>query len=78
MTRLCQEDGCTYLSRGEEYHVSGYVTMRAYVSFNTTAEPGDSDFDDALMDALDFDDLEIITDDLDYEVEVIEREWEND
>ena len=79
MTYVSQEDGISYLSRGEEYHVTGYVTVRVPVNFYTTSEPDESRFDVELMDALEFDDFEIEdTDGLDFDVEKIEYDgWED-
>lgn len=78
MTHLCQDDGCTYLDRNEEWHVTGYVTVKVYVDFTTTSEPGDQGFDDDLGDAVDdvvSGDYEIVdSDELDLEAQ--EVEWE--
>lgn len=52
MTNVNQDDGCTYLSRNEHWCVSGYVTIRVPVSFDTWGEPGDRRFDMDLEDAV--------------------------
>lgn len=67
------DDGILYASRDEEYHVTGYVTVRVPVNFYTTEEPDSSRFDVELMDALEFDDVEI-EDDSDLEIEIVARE----
>ena len=74
MSHVCQDDGCTYLDRGEQYHVTGYVTVKVYVDFYTTYEPHESGFDDELEDAVEgSDDCDIEDyDGLDFEVEAIE------
>lgn len=74
MTYLCQDDGCTYLSGNEHYRVHGYVTLKVYIDFETSAEPGDArfdrDLDDAISDVLNTTDYEIEDDSsLDYDVE---------
>lgn len=75
MTHLCQDDGVTYLDGREHWHVSGYVTVKVWVSFDTHGEPGDPDgrFDDDLYDALSdviCDDFEVEdSDGLDFEAE---------
>ena len=71
MSYTNQDDGITYASVGEHYHVSGYVTVRVYVSFDTDYEPDDSKFDEQLRDEVSmFDDWEIEDDsDLEYEIE---------
>ena len=74
MTYLCQDDGITYLSGNEHYRVHGYVTVKVYIDFDTSAEPGearfDRDFDDAISDVLNTTDYEIEDcDSLDYDVE---------
>lgn len=74
MTHVCQEDGVTYLDGGEQWRVSGYVTVRVWVDFTTTSEPGEPGFDDDLNDAVsDFEDWEVENmDELDFEAEAIE------
>lgn len=74
MTHVCQDDGLTYLDGGEQWRVSGYVTVKVWVDFTTTSEPGDMGFDDDLNDAVsDFDDWEVEDiDGLDFEAEAIE------
>lgn len=73
MTYLCQDDGITYLSGNEYYHVHGYVILKVYIEFDTTAEPGDArfdkDLDDAISDVLNTTDYEIEDDSLDCDVE---------
>lgn len=64
------EDGITYRSRGEHYHVSGYVTLKVYVSFDTDYEPDESGYDVDLMDAIADVDWEIDDDSgLEFEIE---------
>ena len=70
MPRYDNDDGTVSLSRDEHYHVSGYVTVKVYVSFDTNYEPDESGFDIDLMDAVSDGDWEIEDDcDLDYEIE---------
>lgn len=72
MTYVDQEDGLTKLSLGEEYHVTGYVTIKVWVDYSTSHEPGDDEkeLDDAVRDIVGSDDYEIIeSEGLDYEVE---------
>lgn len=73
MTRMDQDDGCTYLTQGEHWHVSGYVTIRVPVEFDTWGEPGESSFDRDLNDAIDdvtHCEWELVdSDDLDMEAE---------
>lgn len=68
MSYINQEDGLTYPSHDEEYHVTGYVTVRVPVDFNTKYEPGEKGFDDDLQDGIDFDSFEIVKEDLDFEI----------
>lgn len=64
------DDGTVSLCRNEYYHVSGYVTVKVYVSFDTNYEPDESGYDEDLMDAVSNGDWEIEDDsDLDYEIE---------
>lgn len=64
------EDGITYRSRGEHYHVTGYVTVTVYVSFDTYNEPDESGYDADLMDAITYGDWEIEDDSgLEFEIE---------
>ena len=73
MTYLCQDDGITYLSGNEHYRVHGYVTLKVYIDFDTSAEPGDArfdrDLDDAIADVMNTSDYEIEDDSLDCDVE---------
>lgn len=73
MTYLCQDDGITYLSGNEHYRVHGYVTLKVYIEFETSAEPGDArfdrDLDDAIADVMNTTDYEIEDDSLDCDVE---------
>ena len=73
MTYLCQDDGITYLSGNEHYRVHGYITVKVYIEFETSAEPGDArfdrDLDDAISDVLNTSDYEIEDDSLDCDVE---------
>lgn len=73
MTYLCQDDGITYLSGNEHYRVHGYVTLKVYIDFDTSAEPGDArfdrDLDDAIADVMNTTDYEIEDDSLDCDVE---------
>ena len=50
MSYTNQEDGITYASAGEHYHVSGYVTVKVYVSFDTEYEADDPKFEAELQD----------------------------
>lgn len=72
MTHVNPDDGICYLDRNEHYHVTGYVTVKVWVDFETSSEPGDPDFEEDLNEAVaDFEDWEIEdSDDLDLEVEV--------
>lgn len=71
MPRYDRDDGTVSLCGDEYYHVSGYVTVKVRVSFNTSYEPDESGFDDALAEAVaDSGDWEIEdSDDLDYDIE---------
>lgn len=64
-------DGITYRSKGEHYHVSGYVTVKVWVSFDTYNEPDESGYDADLMDAVADGEIEEIEDDsgLEFEIE---------
>ena len=72
MTRY-EDDGTVSLSRGEHYHVSGYVRVKVSVSFDTYHEPDEksfsSDMFDAVTDAISAGDWDIVNEDLDYEIE---------
>lgn len=71
MSRRDPDDGTVSLSRGEYYHVSGNVMVKVHVSFDTSYEPDESGFDEALTEAVaDSSDWEIEdSSDLDYEIE---------
>lgn len=69
------DDGTVSLSRGEHYHVSGYVTVKVYVSFDTNYEPDESGWDADLMDAIEFDDWEIENDD-ELDIEIEDDDWD--
>ena len=71
MSYTNQEDGITYASAGEHYHVSGYVTVKVYVSFDTDHEADDPKFEAELQDEVSmFDEWEIEDDsDLEWEIE---------
>ena len=71
MSYTNQEDGITYASAGEHYHVSGYVTVKVYVSFDTAYEADDPKFEAELQDEVSmFDEWEIEDDsDLEWEIE---------
>lgn len=76
MSYVNQDDGCTYLSSNEHYHVSGYVTLRVWVSFNTGSEPGDSGYDADLDKAVE----DVVYSDWTLEdtselVEEVEEDW---
>jgi len=71
MSIFNNEDGTTSLSRDEHYYVSGYVTVRVPICYETTKEPGEDDDDEwsAIMDVVG-DDFDIVDDsELDYEIE---------
>lgn len=69
------EDGTVSRTRGEHYHVTGYVTVKVWVSFDTWNEPDDSGYDADLMDAVADGEWEIEDDsELDFEIE--DDEWE--
>ena len=77
MTHLCQDDGITYLNGGEHWHVTGYATVKVWVSFDTDGEPGDPDdrFEDDLYAAL----SDVINDDFEVvESDGLELEAEED
>lgn len=75
MSYINQEDGLTYPSHDEEYHVTGYVTVRIPVDFITKYEPGEEGFDDDLQDGIDFDTcFGMVEEDLDFEI--VKREVE--
>ena len=70
MTYMSQEDGITRLSRGEHYRVSGYVTVKVPVCYETSHEPGDDEDElwEAIKDVVG-DDFDLVdSDDLEYEV----------
>lgn len=70
------DDGITYASMNEEYHVTGYVTVRVPVDFYTSSEPDDPRFDAELLDSMDYNDMEI--EDWDgLDIEIVEREWDD-
>ena len=71
MSYTNQEDGITYASAGEHYHVSGYVTVKVYVSFDTDYEADAPKFEAELQDEVSmFDEWEIEDDsDLEWEIE---------
>lgn len=73
MSHVNQDDGCTYLEADEHWCVSGYVTIKVHVCFETCGDPGDREFDRALDDAINdvtFADWELVdSDDLEFEVE---------
>ena len=71
MSYIDNDDGQLKCSRGEHYSVSGYVTIKVPISYETKDEPGDDDDDmwEAISDVVgpDFDIVD--TDDLEYEIE---------
>lgn len=79
MTHIDQDDGITYLDGHEQWHVTGYVTVRVSVDFRTTYEPSDFEFDNEIKEAVDdviSTDYEIEDyDGLDFEPERIEEDW---
>lgn len=71
MTYMSQEDGITRLSHGEHYRVSGYVTVKVPVCYETYREPGEDDKDlwEAVEDVVG-DDFDLVdSSDLRYEVD---------
>lgn len=74
MSYTNQEDGITYASAGEHYHVSGYVTVKVYVSFDTDYEADDPKFEAELQDEVSMFDEWEIEDDSDLEWEIVEDE----
>ena len=70
MTYIDQEDGIEKLSRSERYEVSGYVTIKVPIRYETSNEPGEDDDEqwNAISDVVgpDFDIVD--TSELDYEV----------
>ena len=78
MSYINQEDGVRHASAGEHYHVSGYVYVKLFVSFDTgydSSEAGfDSDLEEAVADVIS-DDYEI-EDTGDLEWEIVEDEWD--
>lgn len=72
MSIFNNEDGTTSLSRGEHYEVSGYVTIKILVRYDTKNEPGEDkdDLFDAIADDIGHKDFDIVdSDDLEYEIE---------
>ena len=74
MSYTNQEDVITYASAGEHYHVSGYVTVKVYVSFDTEYEADDPKFEAELQDEVSMFDEWEIEDDSDLELEIEEDE----
>ena len=74
MSYTNQDDGITYASAGEHYHVSGYVTVKVYVSFDTDYEADDPKFEAELQDEVSMFDEWEIEDDSDLEWEIVEDE----
>ena len=71
MSYISQEDGIWRASAGEHYHVSGYVTVKLYVSFDTGYDSDEAGFDSDLEEAV----ADVISDD--YEIEDTgDLEWE--
>ena len=72
MSYTDKDDGTTSLSRGEHYEVSGYVTIKIHVRYDTNKEPGEDQDDlwDAISDEIGGTDFDIVdSDDLDYDIE---------
>lgn len=71
MSIFSNEDGITSLSGNEHYHVSGHVTIRIPICYDTNNEPGEDDDDkwEAIADVVG-DDFDIVDDGgLDYMIE---------
>lgn len=71
MSYIDKDDGTTNLSRGEHYEVSGYVTIKILVKYDTKNEPGEDEDDlwDAISDEIGYSDFDIEnSDDLDYDI----------
>lgn len=71
MSIFNNEDGTTALSYDEHYEVSGYVTIKIHVRYDTNNEPGEDkgDLFDAIADDIGHKDFDIVdSDDLDYDI----------
>lgn len=52
MSYISEEDGQIHASAGEQYHYSGWVTVKVYVDFDSPYEEGEAGYDNDLNEAL--------------------------